>query len=168
MVVQRPLAKKWLWQGPGGVQRWQCPGRGSRGCTWVHPAMGGVQRQKSDKLQAQLWDYLTTPSLCTRTGTCRPHPPRPTSKQFCPWPDIPDLHCLPKLPWGPEPHKRALQATQSGWAPSNSFVQYLANRDFREEHTPAFQLCSGAQAPHCDVTRLLSTLITVSSKTYKV
>lgn len=59
--VLRPVAtSKWLGQGPGGVQSWQCHGGAER----VHTAMGRIQREKLDKLQALLWDHLTTPCLC--------------------------------------------------------------------------------------------------------
>ena len=56
-----------------------------RVCTWA-PAMGGVQRQKPDKLWAQLWGSLPAPTLAFA-------PQRSPAPWHQSWPGIPHLHC---------------------------------------------------------------------------
>lgn len=97
------------------------------------PAIGGVQREKPDELQAQLWGNLAPPQPLRHREAGLPPGQPPNSP--APLPGVPDLYCQGQTQRvGTLSHPKMLQPFQLLFVKSLLNIYFKERGRFQEEH----------------------------------
>lgn len=97
------------------------------------PVIGGVQREKPDELQAQLWGNLAPPQPLRHREAGLPPGQLPNSP--APLPGVPDLYCQGQTQRvGTRSHPKMLQPFQLLFVKSLLNIYFKEGGRFQEEH----------------------------------